>query len=117
MNCRRAAPAVPEGEKESTYLQEYRFANVERRANYKTGYLGYEHTVKPEAFRLTGSRTYLAKKNTDLKIYVRAQDNFAPMEVGGYIKTGITDSLNKTDYSNRYIVFNVGPQFYHGNYL
>ncbi len=102
------AAAVPQGEKESTYLKDYRFANVEHRANYKTGYLGYEHTVKPESFRLTGSRTYLTKQNTDLKIYVRAQENFAPMEVGGYIKTGITDSPDKTDYSNRYIVFNVG---------
>lgn len=102
---------IKNGEEEASYLKDYVFASVLHKANWKTGYLGYEHTISGIDFRLDGSCTYLVKKNTQLKVYTRQQDGFAPMEVenysNGYKITGVTDSPDATDYSNRYVVFTV----------
>lgn len=102
--------AIEKNVNESEYLKDYIFVNVEHKANYKTGYLGYEHTIPGADFRLDGSRTYLVKKNSQLKIYTRQQDGFAPMETissSQGIRTGVSDS-SFNDYKNRYLVFEVG---------
>ena len=105
------AVAIKDGENTNTYLKDYVFVNVEHRAAAH-GYLGYEESIDGIDFRMDGSRTYLTKKNSTLRVYTRQQDGFAPMEVEynvNPIVTGVTDSPDATDYRNRYIVFNVGP--------
>ena len=105
------AVAIKDGENTNTYLKDYVFVNVEHRAAAH-GYLGYEESIDGIDFRMDGSRTYLTKKNSTLRVYTRQQDGFAPMEVEynvNPIVTGVTDSRDATDYRNRYIVFNVGP--------
>lgn len=83
---------------EDNYLSSRVFIEVSHKA---ISFTNEETTANvPVSFQLDGSRTYLVKKDVDLKVYPTDNAWFKPIENSNH-KTGIASS---SDFSNRYFI-------------